>query len=232
VAAGAGDRLASAPRDQLVRLAAAAGGVTAGVADAQPWVQHGRDAIGAGAQAELHVLGEQVDRGIERPEPGERLGGGGQARGDRPADRAGGPRAVGLGPLEQRSRQEGRVDERGQQRADRAGQRVGGALDAAVGVQQPRGVECARVRPCDPRERGERAVDQLAVRVEQDRDVVPRTAQAGVAGCAEAGVVRQLDDVGPGGAGERCAVVAGAAVDHHELRPLGEVGVDRSEQRA
>jgi hypothetical protein len=33
------------------------------------------------------------------------------------------------------------VHERGQQRADGAGERVRGALDAAVGLEQPRGVQ-------------------------------------------------------------------------------------------
>ena len=75
--------------------------VAAGVAEAQAGVQHGRDARRAGAQRKLEVLGEQVHGRVERPEPPQRGCGGGQAGGDRPADRAGAVGPVRLGTLAQ-----------------------------------------------------------------------------------------------------------------------------------
>ena len=110
----------------LERLAAAEDGVAAGVAQPQPRVQDGRHAGRAGAQPELHVLGEQVHGGVEGAEPAQRLGVGRQARGDRPAD---GPRADARGRARRArgavARQQRRVHERRQERAERPGQRVG-----------------------------------------------------------------------------------------------------------
>ena len=57
-----------------------------------------------------------------------------------------------------------------------------------------------------------------------------RAGEPGVVGRAEAGVVRQLDDLGAAAAGERGPAVARARVDHDELRALGEVPVERVQQ--
>ena len=79
---------------------------------------------------------------------------------------------------------------------------------------------------------GERAVEQLAVGVEQDGDVVAGLGDARVAGRAEPGVVRQLDHLGTALAGQAGAAVGRAAVDDHELRRVDEVPLDRVEQHA
>ena len=111
-------------------------GVAAGVADAQLRVQDGRDAGGAGAQAQLHVLGEQVHGRVERAEPPQRrrVARPGRRRSpSRPCAR----RSARYGSARSRSARgsSGGWTSAGEQRAERAGQRVRGALDAAVGVR-------------------------------------------------------------------------------------------------
>ena len=110
------------------------------------------------------------------------------------------------------------MDERGQQRADRAGQRVGGALDGAVWLEQPGGVQGTGMDSRLRRELMQRVVDQLGVGVEQDGDVVAGARDAGVVGGAEAGVVRELDELGAVPARAIGAVVARARVDDDQLR--------------
>ena len=80
-------------------------------------------------------------------------------------------------------------------------------------------------------ERGERAVEQLAVRVEQDADVVARQLDAGVAGRRRSpGCPAAATTSAPHAAASAGAAVARAGVDRHELRPRGEAGVDRAQQ--
>ena len=100
------------------------------------------------------------------------------------------------------------MDERRQQRAERAGERVRGALHRAVrgpAAAAPTGARPAAARAAS---RGERPVEQLAVRVEQHGDGMPRPLDAGVVGGAEAGVGAELDHLRAGRARERGPVVA------------------------
>jgi len=221
-----------APRGEHVeRLAAPQRRMAAAVADPQRGVQHRRHPGRAGAQAEVHVLREQVCHGVERAELPQRGRRAREARRDRPPDGARALGAVRLQPLAQRARQQRRMRHRARERADRARQRMRRPLHAPVGVQQPRRVQGARVRAGDRRERGERAVDQLAVGVEQHGHVVPRPLDSGVARGAEPRVVAPFHDLGAPGRGTVGAAVGRARVDHDELRPLAHVRVDRAQQR-
>ena len=94
---------------------------------------------------------------------------------DRPADAARALRPERLDPLEQRPGEDRRVHDGGQQRADRPRQRVRRALERAVRVEQPRDPQLAAGRARG--EQGERAVEQLAVRVEEDGDGMLRRAR-------------------------------------------------------
>ena len=86
------------------------------------------------------------------------------------------------------------------------------------------------MRPGEAGERVERVVEQLAVRVQQDRDVVARQLEPGVRGGPEARVVAPLEHVrAPAGAAGRGAVVA-PRVDHHDLRPHGQARLDGAQQ--
>jgi hypothetical protein len=80
-------------------------------------------------------------------------------------------------------------------------------------------------------ERCQRAVEQLAVGIQQHRDAVPRPLEPGVAGRAEAGVAGQRDHLGAALRGQVRPAVAGAAVDGDDVRWLRQVSVDRVEQR-
>ena len=116
----------------------------------------------------------------------------------------------------------------GQQRADRPRQRVRRALERAVRVEQPRHPQPAAGRARG--EQGERAVEQLAVRVEEDGDGMLRPLDAHVVGRPEPRVVPELDDLGPGRPRERRALVGRRGVHDDQLRRGGEPP-ERGEQR-
>ena len=203
----------------------------AAVLEHQVRMQDGRPPGGAGAQAQLHVLGEQVRGRVERPELAQHAGPRGQAGGDRPAHGAGPRGAVGLEPVAQRVGQRRRMHQRTGERADGARQRVGGALHAAVGVEQPGDVQRARVVGGGTGEPGQRVVEQLAIGIEQHGHVVARALDAGVGRRAEARVGPQLDHLGAPGGGALGAAVGRAGVDRDQLRPRRQVRVDRAQQR-
>ncbi len=82
----AADDLAAAAGHERVRVVVA---VPAGVPDRDAWDEDGRDAGRAGAQAEVHVLVEQVDPRVEGAETAQGVRARDEAGGDGPAD---GPR--------------------------------------------------------------------------------------------------------------------------------------------
>ena len=118
---------------------------------------------------------------------------GGEAGGDRPPDGARRARSEGLarGPAWEHG-----GAQRGQERAERARQRVGAALDAAVGVEQPRRVErraCAR-----PLARARRSAPSRSSvsGFSRTRDVLGDVLEPEVVRRAEAGVVAPHDHLG------------------------------------
>ena len=147
----------------------------------------------------------------------------GQAGADRPPDGARRAGPVGLGPLSHAARQHGQ--DGGQERAEASRLRVGAALDRPVRVQQPRGVECARMVVRDAGEPGERVAGDLAVGVQQDGDVLVDVLQRHVVGRPEAWVVAPLDHLGAPVAGQRGPAVVAAGV--HDDQPRR---VERPEQ--
>ena len=154
-AARGADDGAPAPREGVDGLAVPVGRVAAGVTDSELRMEHGRQARRAGAEAEVHVLAEQVHGRVERAEAAQCRGVGREAGAERPAHGAGALRAVGLDPLAQRAREQRRVDGGRGHRSHRARERVGGALHAPVGVEQARRVQRTRMRR-GPRPRGGR----------------------------------------------------------------------------
>ena len=164
-------------REDVERLALPQHRVAAGVTDPQLRVQDRGHPGRARTQAQLHVLGEQVRGRVERAEPAQRGGLPGQARGDRPADGPRALRAPRLGALAHGARQQRRMQRRRGERADRPWQRVRRALHRAVALEQPRDVQRARVRGGERRQLRERAVEQLAVGIEQHGDRVARALQ-------------------------------------------------------
>ncbi len=133
-ASGGGDRLAPAAGQQLVGLAGAERGVAADVAHAQPRVQHGRHADGARPEAQLHVLGEQVDGRVERARGGAAA----------PSTRQGTPRSP--------SRRFA-APRRGAARAGRAGTTAAAARARALRRRRPR-CPAADARSAGRRRRG------------------------------------------------------------------------------
>ena len=120
----------------------------------------------------------------------------GEAGGDRPPD---GARRLARGRARRgpgARREQRRVDERGQERAERPGERVRAALDAAVGVEQARGVQAGRCSraAASARERvaAGRSVSGFSSTVTGSRHALERE----VVGGAEAGVVAALDHFG------------------------------------
>ena len=113
---------------------------------ADPRVQDGGDPVAAGSQAEVHVLGEQVDALVERAERAAAWRRRGEAGADGPARPcAACLRPVGLGALAQRRRQDGQR-RRGMNAPSVPGQRVRAALDACrPSFSRPRRVEAPRV---------------------------------------------------------------------------------------
>ena len=85
-------------------------------------------------------------------------------------------RPVGLDAVAERAGQQRRVDERGQEGAERARERVRAALDAAVGVEQARGVQAGAVRALG--EAFERVAVHDHVWVQQHRDRLASRAPA------------------------------------------------------
>ena len=149
----------------------------------------------------------------------------GQAGADRPADLALDARAVGL----EVDGEQAAGEERGQQRGRLAGHGMGAALDAVVGIEQPRGVE-RLVRAGGRGEQREAGVEQLDVGVEEDGHVGARALDPRVVGGAEPRVVGQVDHLGAAFACQLGAAVARARVDDDELRALREVVVHRAEE--
>ncbi len=115
------------------------------------------------------------------------------------------------------------MDEGGQEGAERARERVRAALDAAVGVEQPRGVQAGAVRALG--ESFERVAVHDHVWVQQDGDRLAHPLQRQVVGRAEARVVAAFDEFGAVVARQLRAAVVGAGVDHDQL-----VGMQGGEQ--
>ena len=229
-AAGRAHRLAPAPGEQLVRLAVPQRRVPSEVPEREVGVQHRRQAERAGAQAQLHVLPEQVHGRIERPKPAQQRRRGGEAGGDRPADRPRPRRPVRLQPVAHGDGQQRRVHHSAGERADGAGKRMGRPLHAPVRIQQPRRVEGVRRRAHPLGQPHERVVEQLAVRVEQHRHVGPRGRHAEVRGRSEAHVAARVEHLRTPVARERGPAVARPRVHDHELRPRTRLGVHRRQQ--
>ena len=135
-----------------------------------------------------------------------------------------------LEALAQGARHRARRPERGDERPRGAGQRVRAALDARRRAQQPRDEQRVRGR-ARRGERAERAVEQLAIGVEEHGHVVRGVLEAGVVRRPEPEVSFEHDRLRPVRAGDRGALVARAAVDDDDLRRRAEVALDRGQQR-
>ena len=112
-----------------------------------------------------------------------------------------------------------------------ASRRCRGAGARSAGRTRPgRAAAATHSRPSAARaaSRGQRVVEQLAVRVEQHGDVMARTLDARVVGGAEAGVGAELDDLRARRPRERRAVVGRGGVDDDQLRRPGRRASDRS----
>ena len=110
------------------------------------------------------------------------------------------------------------VDQGGQERADGPGERVGAALEAAVGVAEPWGVEPVLVRARGGGEPCQRVVFDLGIGVEQDGDVLDDALEPRIAGGAEPGVVAPEDHFGAARGRERGPAVIRAGVHDDEPR--------------
>ena len=109
------------------------------------------------------------------------------------------------------------MDDRSEHGARRPGQGMGGSLHAPVRIEQTRDVQRAWVLARQRGQPRERAVEHLAVRVQQHRHVVPRELHTGVAGGAEARVAGQHEHLGAARARQLRATVARPGVDDDEL---------------
>ena len=122
--------------------------------DVEVRVEDRRDAAGARPQAEVHVLGEQVDARVERAERAERVGARREAGGDRPADGARRARPVRLGALADAAAAAtgARRGQEGAERARAAGGRCAGRCRPGSAAAARAG---ASVLAREPRELGE-----------------------------------------------------------------------------
>ena len=223
-AARRADHGAAAPRQQRPAARRRARRVTAGVADAQLRVQDGGTPGGARAQAQVHVLREQVHRGVERAEP--RAAPPSCRRGMRRSpSRQSASRSARYGSTRSRSGSRAAAAGAAGRRAARRSCRAAGARSAGR-LRRRRAAAARAARPAARRTRPtsapRRAVEQLAVGVQQDADVVARPLDARVAGRAEARDCRAARRPRrPSVRGDVRAVVARAGVDDDDLGPLG-----------
>ncbi len=196
-----GDDLAPAARQQRVRLALVGrpGGVAAEVADADPRVEHGRGSRPRG-RAGTGPCPRRTGTGAGRTA----RGGGGRRSAPRGTPRSPSRRsAAARRGRARRSSRSGVGSSGGWTSAGSSAPTVPGS-GCAERCTEPSGFSSrgTHSRPSAARAASarERAVEQLAVRVEQHGHGMPRPLDAGVVGRAEARVAAELDDLRAAGA--------------------------------